>query len=170
MLAAPTFSTGDVPTATQVNSWFTNVTFVRKTATESVTSSTSLQDDDVLTLTPDANTVYELSGQIIYDGATGGDLKIGWTLPASSTFNYWASGVYTTAALYIDDQAFWDDGSATPTFGGLGAGTTAAIALGGLLVMAGTSAAFTFRWAQGTSSGTATRVFAGSYLSLRRMS
>lgn len=170
-MAAPTYATGDVPSATEVNNWFVNVGFVKKTSNESVTGSTVLQNDDQLLLGVDANTTYELSGLILYDGDAAGDLQIGWSAPASASLDYAAVGLGVTAALFTDDQtAYFNLSTAAPSVGAVGAGTTCPLLLAGLLVTSGTSGNLQFRWAQRTASATATRVLSGSYISLRRLS
>lgn len=169
-MAAPTFSTGDVPTATQVNEWFTNIHWAQKTGTESVTSSTTLQDDDTLVVAVSANASYLVQQLMIYDGATGGDLKVGWTAPASATFSWLHTGLASTAASFSDDGTGAGDLTSAFTFGALGTGTNCGVMFHGVLTTSGTAGNFQVQWAQGTSSGTATRVFSGSFLSLRRMS
>lgn len=142
--------------------------FVRKTTSETVTSSTTLQNDDTLVLAMAATGVYEVAINVRYDGATGGDLKIGFSAPAAASFNFNAVAMSTTAALYTDDQTFIGELTSTPTFGCLGVGTVAGCLIQGLLVGGGTAGNFQFQWAQGTSSATSTRVFGGSYMTLRR--
>src|SRR4249920_844934 len=86
-MAAPVWNTNDVPTATDFNVWLTNILFAEKTVNESVTSSTAFQNDDDLFLAVAANSVYEMTAMLRYDGATAGDIKWQWTAPASATFS-----------------------------------------------------------------------------------
>jgi hypothetical protein len=168
---APTFATGDVPSASQVNDWFVNTLFVRKTGTQSVSGSTVLVNDTQLTLNVAASAIYELSSLLLYDGDAAGDLQLGWSVPAGTTLDYAAMGLGVTATLFTDDQtAYFNLSTVNPSVGALGAGTTCAVRLSGLLVVGGTAGAVTFRWAQRTASATATRVFANSYLYFRRLS
>ncbi|MEU4570734.1 hypothetical protein [Micromonospora sp. NPDC023956] len=169
-MPAPVYATGDVPSATEVNNWFVNVTYARKTATESVTNSITLQGDDHLTVTVDANTAYEMTCVIRYDGDTTGDIQTGWTLPSGTSWDYIAVGQHTSAVNYADDQTAAFGATDTPAFGAIGAGTTCAAMVHGLLVVGGTGGGVQLRWAQRASSATPTRVFAGSYLLLRRVS
>jgi hypothetical protein len=168
-VALPVFITDDVPSADQVNKWFVNTTVARKTAMESVTSSTTLQGDDHLTVTVDANTIYEMTVMIRYDGDAAGDIITGWTLPAGTSWDYIAVGLTSTAAGYNDDQTGAFDAASTPAFGAIGAGTTCAAMLRGLLVVGGTGGGVQLRWAQRASSATPTRVFSNSYMVLRRV-
>ena len=168
-MAKPTFSTGDVPTATQVNAWFVNVTAAVKTATESVTSSTALQDDDTLSVSVDANTTYHFQAMLKYDAATAGDLKFRWTVPASATLSFSLQRLHDAAALFTDDQAFGGANDSDITAGGLGAGTTCWLPMQGILTVSSTAGTLLLRWAQNTSSATATRLFADSYVFLQRV-
>jgi len=142
--------------------------FVRKTATESVTSSATLQDDDQLTLAVVANTVYTLLGLILYDGGTTGDFKFAFVIPASATLDYAAqippTAATTAAGNTVNNSAFTD--ADTLGLGAVGAGTTLAVPIMGLLVVAGTAGTFKLQWAQNTSNATATRVFGDSFLRL----
>lgn len=169
-MAAPVYVTGDVPTADEVNEFMVNVNYARKLSTESVTSNTTLQNDDALVVAVDANAVYVLTCMVKYDGAAAGDIKIGWSVPAGCELDFVAQALATTAALYTDDQNFTGEESSVATFGALGTGTVAAIQMTGLVVVGGTAGNVQFQWAQGTSSATATRVFANSFLDLRRVS
>src|SRR6266540_2063498 len=118
--------------------------FVRKTATESVTSSATLQDDDQLTLAVVANTVYTVGGLLLYDGATAGDLKYMFVVPAGATFK-WSNMIPATSITgsggNTTNFAGFDD-TQTLSVGAAGAGITLAIAIHGLLVIAGTAGTF----------------------------
>jgi hypothetical protein len=167
-VAAPTFVTGDVPTAAQVNSWFVNTLCAYKTADESVTSSTAFQDDDHLTVQVEASCVYDLTLVLAYDGATAGDFKYQLVMPAGATVVGVVSGLSTTAAASTDD--FTTSWTGAANLGGIGAGSTQGTYARGLLVVAGTAGTLKVQWAQTVSSGTATRLFTGSFISLRRLS
>ncbi len=56
-----------------------------KSADETVTNSTTLQDDDDLVLAVGANEIWLVRGFFIVDAPTAGDFKVGWTAPASPT-------------------------------------------------------------------------------------
>lgn len=143
--------------------------FARKTATESLTSNITLQNDDQLFLAVDANAVYELRAVVKYDGAAGGDLKIGWSAPSGATLDYVANALDTAANLYTGDQVFVGDIAATPVFGAVTSGTPIGLHMQGLFVTSATTGTLQFRWAQGSTNGIATRVFSNSYLLLRRV-
>lgn len=168
-MAAPVFVTGDVPSASQVNDWFVNVNFARKTADQGVASSTALVDDTELFLPVAAGATYELSALIIYDGAAASDLKMGWSGPSGAVLWFGASTLGPAATLYTDDQEFAGELTSTPAFGCIAVGTNAPLQIKGVLVVAGTAGTLRFRFAQNATSGTPTRVRAYSYMSLRRV-
>jgi hypothetical protein len=154
-------SAGDVIRASDVTDLF-----ARKTATESVTSSTTLQDDDDLTVSVLANTVYTVQAMLRYDGATTGDMKYKFVVPSGASFlyaNMIPATSITGSAGNTTNFAGFDD-TQTLSVGAAGAGTTLAIAISGLLVVGGTAGTFKLQWAQQTSDATATRMFAGSFL------
>ena len=170
-MALKTFVTGEVLTASDVNRYLVNTITVRKTSTESVTSSTTLQDDDQLTASVEANRTYEVVGQLIFDGGTTGDLKFIFAVPTSA-----ALYCVITYPTQLADTTI--GGNATITFvdstiethvGTIGLASTQGLSFTGLLAVAGTAGTFKLRWAQEVSSGTATRLGIGSYFSLREV-
>lgn len=168
-MALPTFTVGQVLTAADTNQYLVNTTVARKTATETVTSSAVLQDDDHLTVSVSANCTYEFTCQLRYDGATTGDLQYQFVGPASATLFATAHQLQATAATSGDDQTVPMTISTPLTAGALGTGSTVHLFVHGFLVVAGTAGTCKLQWAQGTSSGTGTRVFADSYIVLRQI-
>jgi hypothetical protein len=168
-MAVPVWATNDVPTATDFNVWLTNVISAVKTATESLTSNTTLQDDDELIVTVAANSTYELTCMLRYDAATAGDLQFKFVGPAGATGTITCNRFNVGAASTGDDTVSSDPIGNVVTAGGLGAGFDTPVAATGLLKVAGTAGTFKLQWAQNTSSGTATRIFADSFIVLRRI-
>lgn len=166
-MAKPVFATNDVPTAQQVNQWFVNGPYARKTVFEDVTANTALQNDDELFVSVLANTVYEVRMVLFYDGDPGGDLKIQFTAPSGAVLPFAASGMAVTAAGYGDDQVgAFDLTTATVGFGAIGVGTTCGLIVAGTLVTSGTAGTLQLQWAQRTAFATRTRIFQNSFLSL----
>ncbi|MBL0311054.1 MAG: collagen-like protein, partial [Bacteroidetes bacterium] len=68
-------------------SWSLNGTtkFARKTADESVTSSTSLQDDNHLQFAIGANETWDVSFVLRFTASSGGDIKFALVLPSGAT-------------------------------------------------------------------------------------
>jgi hypothetical protein len=168
-VAKPVFATNDVPTATQFNSWLVNVNYAYKSATENVTSSTTLQVDDDLVVPVEANAHYHLTLNLSYGGAAAADLKVLIRTPTGGTFNGMAIGVVSSGASQQDIQTMAYVANTSEVFGILGAGPTWA-RVEGILITAGTAGNCQIEWAQNASSGTATNLYAGSFLSLRRLS
>lgn len=163
-----TFYAGRAPTPDQLNMLIP--IFARKTADESLPSSTTLQDDDQLAVAVDANATYWVQTFISYEAATAGDLKIGWSAPAGAEFPWNFAGLTSTAATAGDAvYSAVNTLSGTDTAGGIGAGAALVARPSGILVISSTPGTFTFRWAQGTSSATPTIVKAGSGLLLTRV-
>lgn len=144
---------------------------VRKTLDENVISSTVLQNDDALLAAVAANSSYWVQLYLIYTSPAAAFLKIGWTAPASATFDWTANGLGSTvsaaSAGVIERASLAIAGSQV-----IGCdGATAVVALvQGWLITAGTSGNLQFQWAQGTSTASNSTVKAGSTLWLRKTS
>lgn len=131
--------------------------WARKSADESVTSSTTLQNDDHLALAVVANASYVMKLMIIYTSAATPGIKYGWTGPASATLS-WGTSTAVISFLALSDTDNWSN-------------TASAIhstCYTGVLVTAGSSGTLQFQWAQNASNATAMTVKAGSYLMLTR--
>jgi hypothetical protein len=139
--------------------------WVRKTSNESVTSSTTMQNDDVFAFAVAANTAYALEGYVQYDGAhaVAGDIKADFTVPASSVFTWsnFGTNVSSLVEYNVVPQA-----ASVSRFMGANDGTTMTFQPKGYLATAGTAGTLQFRWAQNTSNATATRVTVGSWMKL----
>ncbi|MER6236549.1 hypothetical protein ABT185_10845 [Streptomyces clavifer] len=133
------------------------VQFARKTADESVTSSTTLQNDNHLLLPVVANATYSLFLMCIFSGSTVGDIKFDWTVPSGTVLRWsdqtGASGLNTDADVY-----------SAP-----GGATQVAFQIWATVVTSSTAGNVTFRWAQNASDATATIVRANSHLRLERV-
>src|SRR5690606_5090954 len=164
--------------AEDVESWLAPL-FVFKNGNESVSSSTTFQDDEYLTLPlPAANRYYVLDAFIQYfaeDNSTVPDLKFRFTFPSST---FLAFGRMNAAANTTDVSSTTVDVtsasmiSTSPTTamtaGAMGLAATLLIR-GVLITTANPVGSLTFQWAQNASSGNATVVQVGSYMHLRRV-
>lgn len=150
--------------------------FVEKTADETVTSSTVLQNDDELVINNIPIGTWELSGEFFALGtsATAQDIKYAWTFPTGviswSGIGYssaWASGagagdvnasgVVNTSSSPTNAQSFGCvTGQNVPTHV---KGHLVTTAIGSLQL----------QWAQDTSNATGTTLKTGSWFSLRRL-
>lgn len=141
-----------------------------RTSTRAVTSNTTLADDTSLFCSVVANGVYVVNWGLRMDGATAGDFKYAFTGPSGAAMTWESRGLAAAdasnvAAITTDVAAI----GTTVTHGCLGTGTTTRVHGSGLLIVSTTAGTLTLQWAQGTSSGTATNLFAGSWLKLERV-
>ena len=134
---------------------------IRKSANETITSSTALQDDDQLLFAANTNEtwIYEVS-YIYTTGATATpDIRVGMNGPAGSTCVYQVADIAhagnANAGSTACNTALSMATTATGTKGGY---------LTGSITTAATAGNVAFRWAQNTSSTTSTVVVAGSSL------
>ncbi|MFI8360704.1 hypothetical protein ACIGD1_11150 [Streptomyces sp. NPDC085612] len=161
MVAYPTYYAGQILTADLLAASQPNTVF--KASDETVTSSTTLQDDNHLILPLAANAVYTVQGCLFYDGQyNAGNIKLTWSLPASATIFWSANGPATGGAAAFGSQAVTSGNITIGTYGTGGSKTTA-------LVMAtvttfATAGNMTLRWAQDASHATPTTIYAGSWL------
>ncbi|MGW3499371.1 hypothetical protein ACWDMY_01315 [Streptomyces globisporus] len=131
--------------------------FVRKTADESVTSSTTLQNDNHLVLPVVANATYSLFLMCIFSGGTVGDIKFDWTVPTGTVLRW--SDQTGTSGLHSNVDVYSAPGGTTQV----------AFQVWATVVTSGTAGNIQFRWAQNASDATATIVRANSHLCLDRV-
>lgn len=172
-MAAPTYSTGDVPTATEVNQFLTNVNFVRRTSDLTRTSNTTFSDDTTLTLAVQANAIYISRVGLLYHSTsqTAGDFKAQLTAPAGAV-GWWTTHAPQAAATSVNDDLA---GTMTLNFAAsVGVANTAepwnALMFDGMLITDATSGNLTVQWAQNFSSGTGTTLKTNSFIWLYRVS
>lgn len=142
-----------------------------KLVTESVTSSTVLQNDNDLFVPVAANSTYLMELLLLHDSDNNAaaDIDISWTGPTGATMNWGvhganinetgSSGTITATNMQtrlINEEATFGGGDST--------GTTAFAS--GLLITSGTAGTLQLQWAQNTSNAVATNVRAGSWLKL----
>jgi hypothetical protein len=135
---------------------------VYKTANETVNNSTTLQDDDQLLISVEANVTYDFEAEIIYNSGTTPDFKFAWTYPAGLTMFYavYAAGGGTFLGYYETEVN-------TPVLDG--AGAAVGVLLKGTVIVAATAGTLQLQWAQNTLTAANTVVQAGSYIRLRRI-
>ena len=148
------------PSAISIASWTT----VRKAADESVTSSTTLQDDNELYFTTTAGAIYLIEFALVYASPVGGSApSLKFASGESSAF----SG-YVGSDFYIANSgtnAPWPNlvGGGFPNFNAAGTATTKRV-LSGWGPWIGEGSTFKIQWSQYTSDANAVTVYAGSYL------
>lgn len=137
--------------------------FVRKTANETVNTSAALQDDDDLLFAVGASEVWEFECVLWYESATTPDLKVAFTCPAAATLWWVLSGLNDTGTQWNENGTIVGSGTAAALFGG-GAASIRSARLRGLLVNSTNAGNLTLQWAQNTSNGSNTIVYANSTL------
>lgn len=150
-------------------------TYVRKSAAESVASTTTVQSDDHLTFSLAASAVYELKAFLTVSGSTGGDFKTQWlfTGPASGgnhTTRYGLGPNTATTSASATSVQYSRAGWTSPIAYGVDGTLSSHVEEGGLLdTTAGGSGTITLQWAQNTSNAASTVVGTGSYAILERL-
>ena len=155
--------------------------FAYRTSTESLASSTTLQNDDELFLpVRKVAEVYRLTMQLFVIGNETGDFKFAFTKPSGWTLHYGAIAGHPTDTGFSGggtngNVEFWSRPSQTATSTSslsVTASTTDTHLIVEGIMVAGASAVdgnLQLQWAQNTSNGTAVQVKTGSWLELRRM-
>jgi hypothetical protein len=139
----------------------------RKTADESVTSSTTLQDDDHLTLPIGANEEWTVAYDL--DAGTAlhfGGIKIAATVPSGATMNLTGSAVCDANTCFSGRTATSGIAAITMT---PGIDNNATIRMTLWVLNGATPGNVTLQWAQNTSNATATTVRKGSFMQATRV-
>lgn len=171
------WSAHDVLTASDLNAAIALAlpNIVIKSADESVTSSTTLQDDNELLISLAAGKTYCIEAFILASGAAAGDIKIAWA--RTGTLNHTGArfcegpGANTTdvtaaaAAATTVGVTRANGGNALTTANSYGVDGAAVSAIREqFVIQSAVTGTLTLQWAQNASSGTATLVRAGSWL------
>jgi hypothetical protein len=133
-------------------------------------SDTALDNHAELFLPVEANAIYDLSSWIIYQADAAGDLKVSFTGPAGATLDWVGNAVASNqtalGTINLAMNAIGDAGSVI--FGGNGNGSSVVGQPSGTLYTSSTPGNFQFRFAQGTSSVSATFVMLRSWIKLTK--
>lgn len=149
---------------------FKSLQIVRKTVTETVTSSTTLQNDDVLSFAIAASETIYIELDLLVFGVAAGDIKLDVTAPSGCV----------PSVTYIGPQIGTTDvANTTFSLRSVAAGTAVAMGCDGisqeliqikiLAVNSTTAGNIVLQWAQNTSNATATEVRAGSFAKIWRL-
>lgn len=148
---------------------------VVKSADETVTSSTTLQNDDHLVASLASNAVYALRMLLICSSgasATPG-IKYGFTMPSGATMSLSEIANYGNFTSYVFEAAYTNESSPTTDFvsqvKSSGNGKTGVLVTG-IVRTSSTAGSLQLRWAQNSSSGTGTVVHKDSHIALTRVS
>lgn len=149
--------------------------YALKTGDESVTSSTSLQNDDQLFLPLSANAKYIFNGYLVYTGALdpAGGLSLQFTVPSGSSglWTNFGTNANVSPSVVNYNVVAESFGSGSPRgVGSVGSGTTMSCQPRGYISTSTTSGNLQLRWAQNVSDATSTVVKTGSWLQVVRFS
>jgi len=171
-----TFQSFVGPDAAELNRFPVQIASAIKTVDETVTSSTTMQDDNELFVDVLANTTYWVTAMIIYAAATTRDLKMSFAGPGGSSMN-WVSDAFASsiaAGILVDEvsRTLQTLGS-TPSPGGNGTAPSVGNNLfcvpRGIFTTGANDGTLTFQWAQLSSGTPGTIVRADSVLLVRRL-
>lgn len=167
-MPVPSWSVGQVLSASDVNAWFIPLSAI-KTADQSVTSSVTFVNDTELFVPIVAVGSYQFECFLYFEGGTAGasDIKWRYIVPTGTTMRYTWTGWNNTGSVARsgDGQIAGD----TPSSASAGAGNGHGVIMIGTIVAGVNAGNMQLQWAQNTSSGTATIVHAQSCLVLRRI-
>lgn len=153
--------------------------FARKTADEQVTSSTTLQDDNHLTLSVAANSVYTFELMLMASTAASditGDIKVGFTFPSAATCHFTGQGPHNSdlsGGSSSSANGEWiarpsaTSGSTTIPYGM--SGVALGIIIKGLLITGANAGSLTLQWAQNTSDSDTLTMLSGSWMRAMRV-
>lgn len=142
--------------------WGAAVQHVMKTADESVSSSTSIQDDNELLFAVGTNEKWIFEIFLYVGTSVTANMDIAFSVPAS------ASGIYG-GVVDQTPSVLTRQGLTTENTVGLASGAETIAFVWGFVATAGTSGNVTLRWAQSSSSVNAVTLKAGSMLRATRV-
>ncbi len=168
-----TFSTSEVSGTSQdpklVVVHVANALRAVKDASETVTSSSALQDDDDLVLTLEANKTYIIDGSLFATSTSGvPDIKFAIDVPSDATVSAglnMQTGLndISDASVVAHSDFISADNTETTRFP-LVPSTVSITHFGGSITMGTTSGTAKIRWSQATSDAAGTAVLRGSYV------
>jgi hypothetical protein len=146
--------------------------YVVKPASETVTASTTLQDDDDLLYSLAASSTYEVEVFLIVSNSTAGDVKTAFSIPSGATGSRLCVGPTDTAAAFTSrtqtQMRLTAHGWATSVAYQIDTSNVVIVERG--IIVTSSAGTLKLQWAQNASSGTGTKVETNSYLKITRVS
>ncbi len=146
---------------------FTNVEFVRKTATEIVNNSATLQDDDDLFVALAANEIVAFQCSIIHDGNATADFKMAFTIPVGASIQWSLPNANVSTANTLASPTVQTASGAAFSMEAQTA-RRAQFAVG-VVRNGGTTGNLQLQWAQDTATVVNTQVYLDSFLLVTRV-
>lgn len=176
-LTLPSLPAGHTTTAADLTALMAGITQAYgigavKTADETVTSNTTLQNDDELAVALATATTYRLESRLYVFGAAAGDIKVALAFPANTTVQAFGGHSIVTGAVTVATSADVEaravvTQTASPTTAlsfGVPDTNGIVVTLSATVVTTSTAGTLNLQWAQNSSSGTGTIVKIGSWL------
>lgn len=145
---------------------------VRKASNETISASTTFQNDDELVIALDANSNYIIDGMVSYSSPTAADIKFQFTAPSGATGRRHITYPNPTATSCLSTAQSTYGASLTTDatqIGAIGAGVQCEALFNVHLATAGTAGNLVLQWAQDTSDAGNTVVHAGSFFRWRKL-
>lgn len=136
----------------------------RKTTNETIISNATLQNDDELFVAVDASCVYHMELRFSFTSAIAPDLKIGWTYPVGTTIRWSGVDDDTAGAVRITGNL---TETSVPAIGG--AGSDLASYYSGMVITGVNAGTLQLQWAQNSLTASNTTIYAGSFLTIKRV-
>ena len=142
---------------------------VIKSADESVTSSTTLQDDDQLVFAIPASEVWYMDMMLIVDGNSTADFKAKFTVPASCVMGWIIRDHMAAGGSTSVRTIFTEANTALVEIDGSAGRAYPYVRIEAYIVNSTNAGTIQLQWAQNTSNATATTVKKGSWLRARKL-
>lgn len=147
----------------------------RKTTAQQVVSDSTVNDDEHISFSVEANAVYSMDGWLFYSANSTADIKFGFSVPAN-TLGEWSvlgpgSGSTTQTQAGHSIRTITRDPSDEQSLSGLGLGVANAssVIVQGMWRIGSVPGTLTLQWAQGTSDAGATVLYNDSWIRLQRI-
>ncbi|WP_276979803.1 hypothetical protein [Flavobacterium filum] len=134
-----------------------------KPSRETVTSSTTLQNDNDFTFELKANTTYAINSTGIFSAPSSGGIKWAFSAPSGSSGRITIRSLNSSSNEYFDADIITGAGNSAAAIGATSFFTTI---MHGFITTGSTAGTFTFQWAQNTSNATGTYIERGSIMIL----
>lgn len=156
-----------------INELANSLQYVKKSANESVTSSTTQQNDDHITFDFPTEGIYEITFFAAATGSSAGDIKIDWIVSGGasqeSTRNCQGPSITSGDVTDTSMRSSRHNLTTDVTYG-IAAGATAVISESFLVSVTSAGGSIQMRWAQRVSSATATTLSTNTYAICRQLS
>lgn len=166
-MTVKSWNPGDVLTASDMDAWVVPLVAGPTTTDQSITSTTTLQNDNTLFVAVATNASYSVRAHLVFDGPASNAANYTFTGPSGSSADL--TSYVTNATGQSSNGAFGGTSPSVPSVATGGAGANVGADIFGIFVTGGTAGNFTLQWCQNASSGTATRRRAKSYIELRKI-